>query len=70
MNYGGLKSVSKTVDVVVDAADEAEQDDAGGADGQSCASATVALEGGNGIVVGLDVHGLDNHQIIVERDDD
>ena len=69
VDYGGLKSVSKAVNVVVDAADKAEQDDTCRTDGEGSTRATVALESGDGIVVGLDVHGLDNHQVVVERDD-
>ena len=64
----GLKSVAESVDVVVDHAGNAEQDYASRTDGEGGTRSAVALEVGDGLLVGVDVHGLDNEQVVVQRD--
>ena len=51
---------------VEDAAAYSEEDDASSADGESQLGVEIALEGGQRLVGGNDVHRLDNEQIVVE----
>lgn len=64
-----LYAVAETVDVVVDDSGYSEQDDTERTDGQGGARRTVAAETVDGMLGGLDVHGLDDEQVVVERDD-
>ena len=51
---------------LVDAADNAEEGDACGADGEGCLGIDVALEGGQRTVGLRDVHGLHDEQVVIE----
>ena len=53
---------------LVEAAADTEEHDAYGAKGYGHLAAAIALECGQRIVVGLDVHCLDDEQVVVEAD--
>ena len=53
-------------DPLIDAADDAEEGYAGGADGEGGLGVDVAFEGSHRTVGLGDVHGLHNQQIVVE----
>ena len=56
-------------EVVVDAGAEAEEGDACGADGEGNTGVAIGLERRQGRVARLDVHGLDDEQIVVQTHD-
>ena len=64
-----LEAVTERVDVVVEHAAQTAHDDAGDAEEQGEAGVDVATEGGYGVVGRCDVHGLNDEQVVVERDD-
>ena len=65
--YQVLKqSVAEGIDVVVNDAGDAEEHDTCGADEECKAGIVVRTEGGNGRLVGLDVHCLYDEEVVVE----
>ena len=64
-----LEAVAEAADVVVEHTAETEYQHTEGAEEEGYASVNVALERRYRAFVGLDVHGLDDEQIVVERDD-
>ncbi len=60
---------AEAADVLVDAAGNAEQEYAQAAHQQADAGVGVGRESGDGGVAFVDEHGLDNPQVVVERDD-
>lgn len=66
--YRMLHAESIVADGFVRTAGNAEQDDAKGADDEGGTSVVVGTEGGYRLVVLTDVHGLDDAQVVVERE--
>ena len=65
----GVESVGKAVDEVVGNTADAEEHHACHAEEEGGAAVAVNPESGERILVGDDVHGLDDKQVVVERDD-
>lgn len=63
------ETVAKEVYVIVETAGDAKQHHTEHADAKGGTRAAVAAEGGDGGLVGLNVHGLDDEQVVVERND-
>lgn len=61
-----VETVGEAINVVVGNADKTEEDYACHTDEERGASVAVALEGGEGLVIGLDIHGLYDEQVVVE----
>lgn len=61
-----VETVGEAIDVVVGNADKTEEDYASHTDEERGASVAIALEGGEGLVIGLDIHGLYDEQVVVE----
>ena len=57
------------VDVGVDAAHQADEDDAKHTQDETGALGPMTLDGGNHAVVLTQEHGLDHEQVVVQRDD-
>lgn len=64
-----VETIGEGVNPVVGYAADAEKEYAGDADGESPAGGAVYTESGEWLVVGRDIHGLDDKQIVVEGDD-
>lgn len=64
-----LEPEGELVDIGVEPADDADEDYAHDAEGKAHTGVAVALESGYRLLVGLDIHGLDDEQIVVEGDD-
>ena len=64
----GLETEAEAVNIVIEHTTETEDDHTCEADGQGNASVGITLESGNRILIGVDVHGLHDQQVVVERD--
>ena len=59
-------TIRESVEIAVNATQNAEEHDTCYANGDRCARITVALESGNGILTRIDVHSFHNEEIVVE----
>lgn len=64
-----LKSVAERMDRLVDRADNAYGHDASRTQDEADAGVAVAFERGDGSFVGINVHGFDYQQIIIQGND-
>lgn len=61
-----VEAVGKAIDVVVGNATDTKENDASHTDEECGTGVAVALEGGEGLIIGLDIHGLYDEQVVVE----
>ena len=61
--------INGTVNVGIDAADQADEDDTSHTQNESQTLGPMALEGGNHAIVLAQEHGLDHEQVVVQRND-
>ena len=59
-------TVREGVKITVNATEDAEEHNTCYANGDGSARITVALESGNGVLVGIDVHRFHNEEVVVE----
>ena len=62
-----LNTIRESVEVAVDATEDAEEQYTDNANRKCSARITVALESGAGILTRIDVHRFHNEEIVVER---